>query len=93
MIMDMKEIMTGSLLYPFTGFFKFLVLGFLLIFATFGVILSPMALYFPVNLSVFGLAFVFVLYGYLIRVIDSSFHGFDKLPDFNNVFGLFVEGL
>lgn len=89
----MKEIMRGSLLYPFTGFFKILVLGFLLIFATFGVILSPMALNYPVNLSVFGWVFVFVLYGYLVRVIDSSFHGFDKLPDFNNVFGLFVEGL
>jgi len=43
--------------------------------------------------GLFGLIFGLFVYGYKIRILKYSFAGFEELPDFNNGFDMFVDGI
>lgn len=92
-IMIIREVVRDSLLYPFTSLWNFLVLGILVMFTTIDFLFRFIGLgIFNFNLGIFGLMISLLMYGYLVRIIRSSFTGSDVLPGFGDWKGLLSDG-
>jgi hypothetical protein len=91
--MIIREVVKDSLLYPFTSLGNFLVLGILVMFTTIDFLFKFMGLgIFNFNLGIFGLMISLLMYGYLVRIISSSFTGSNVLPGFGHWKGLLSDG-
>ena len=80
--MSFKEIAVDSLRYPFSDWKRFLNL-FILVF------LSIVFSQFIIIVILFSL----IIGGYLIRIIENTLEGSDKLPEFSNMKKLLMDGL
>ena len=92
--MIIREVVKDSLLYPFTGLGNFLVFGILVMFTTVDFLFWSIGLgIFNFNLGILGLIISLLMYGYLVRIISSSFTGSGVLPGFGDWKGLLGDGL
>lgn len=73
--------------YPSNDWMKVILLGFLSLISLIGVF-TELSLFMVLCLIVLPLPF-----GYLFRIIKTSFSGFDELPEFNNWKSMYFDGL
>lgn len=93
LLMIIREVVKDSLLYPFTRLGNFLVLGILVMLTTIDFLFEFMGLgIFSFNLGLLGLIISLLMYGYLVRIISSSFTGSDVLPGFGDWKDLLSNG-
>ena len=93
--MNMMEIVKDAVRYPFSDWKKFLIYGLIImIFNMFHIVRSLNVTNIDLILlsEIIRSIFVFLLFGYFIRIIKSSLAGNAKLPDFNTWFELFIDG-
>ena len=99
--MKLGEIVKNSIKYPFSDWKNLLIFGILVmlsslnyVFESMGVLQSEGIILILLAIScLFGLIFGLFVYGYEIRILKYSLAGFEELPDFNNGFDLFVDGI
>ena len=95
-IMNMMEIVKDAVRYPFSDWKKFLIYGLIImIFNMFHIVRSLNVTNIDLILlsEIIRSIFVFLLFGYFIRIIKSSLAGNAKLPEFNTWFELFTDGI
>jgi len=96
--MDLSSILKDSVKYPFSDWRKFLILGFIILIVNFSDIFRPNfflntpKIWIMWVLSIIGGLFLFLVKGYLIRIMKFSFTGMLKLPEFNNLVDMFIDG-
>jgi len=99
--MKVWEIVKNSIKYPFSDWKNLLIFGILVmlsslnyVFKSMGVLQSEGITLILLAIScLFGLIFGLFVYGYEIRILKYSFAGFEELPDFNDGFDMFVDGI
>lgn len=99
--MDSISILKDAVKYPFSDWRKFLILGFIILIVNFSDIIRPDSLLNSTNtnlwvtwvLSIIGGLFLFLVKGYLIRIIKFSFEGMLKFPEFKNLEDMFIDGI
>ncbi|MGF7118256.1 DUF4013 domain-containing protein [Methanobacterium oryzae] len=94
--MQIGKIVKDSLKYPFTDWKKFLILGIIiLIYNLSGItdIFGVKNSYIIGILAVIGFIIVFLVNGYLFRVIKLSLDEKAEFPEFNNWINTGIEGL
>ncbi|HTX61325.1 MAG TPA: DUF4013 domain-containing protein [Methanobacterium sp.] len=82
-----KNMLLDAAKYPATDWLKVVLLGFILLVSIMGLL---------TQLNLFTLLFLILLplpFGYLFRIIKTSFNGLDILPDFNSWKEMYWDGL
>jgi hypothetical protein len=93
--MKIGEIVKDSLKYPLSDWKKFLILGIFVVFNSLNFILQS----FGVDrllismLSIVGLLFGVLIFGYELRILKLSLVGDAKLPPFNHWFDIISNGI
>jgi hypothetical protein len=97
--MTIMEIVKDSLRYPFSDWKKILILGIFLVFnsiagekdivSLLGITNATVLWFFLIIGPIIG----FVVYGYLFRIVKSSVIDIEELPEFNEWFGMFKDGI
>ncbi|SCG84817.1 DUF4013 domain-containing protein [Methanobacterium congolense] len=99
--MKIGEIVKNSIKYPFSDWKKLLMFGIIVMMSSLNYIFESMGvlqsegitlILLPIS-CLFGLIFGLFVYGYEIRIFKYSLAGFEELPNFNNGFDLFVDGI
>ena len=99
--MKVGEIVKNSVKYPFSDWKKLLIFGILVMLSSLNSVFESMGFLQSEGITLilltisclFGLIFGLFVYGYEIRILKYSLAGFEELPDFNNGFDLFVDGI
>ena len=93
---EIKEIIHDALRYPLSDWKKLLILGIITVFGTMAFtvkssgITNHILIWF---LLIVGFLIEILIYGYIFRIMKSSFAGLVKLPEFNSLFEMYIEGI
>lgn len=93
---EIKEILHDALRYPSTSWKNVLILGVIAVFtgmAGLTVIAGIRNYAFFELLLIIGFLIGFLVYGYLFRIMKSSFAGSAKLPKFNSLSEMYLDGI
>jgi hypothetical protein len=93
--MKIGEIVKDSLKYPLSDWKKFLILGIFVVFNSLNFILQSLGVdkLLISMLSIVGLLFGVLVFGYEIRILKLSLAGVSKLPPFNHWIELITNGI
>ena len=92
--MKIGTILEDSLRYPLSNLKNLLIFGFILVIADlYAHFLSVNNITLTVVLGILGLIFALISYGYEIKIIKSTLDGYNELPEFNQWFSLFKDGI
>lgn len=94
--MELKEIFKDSIHYPLSDWKKFLILGIIFVLSDIPSLFTSLnvnndtLIFFS---AIIGFIIGLVINGYLFRIIVSSLEDEKRLPEFDNLKGLFEDGL
>jgi hypothetical protein len=93
--MNITGIIRDALKYPLQDWKKILLLGIILLISS---TLVDLAIFVQNNIiigiiTIVGLLLVLFVYGYSLRIINSSLAGNTELPDMNNWINMFISGV
>ena len=97
--MDIDYIVKDSLKYPFSDWKKILILGIIYIFSTIDGAKDIVSLLSITNVTVLWFLLIMgpiigcFVYGYLFRIVKSSVIDVAELPEFNEWFDMFKDGI
>jgi hypothetical protein len=99
--MDITEIVKDAVKYPFSDWKKVLILGIIVMFSTLNYTFQSLGTFQTLGITMillaisglFGLIFGLFVSGYEVKILKSSLTGFAKLPEFNNWFDMFIDGI
>ena len=94
--MNISEIVKDSIKYPFSDWKKILVLGILTAFSglsTLSILLGAKNSVLIGVLGTIGYLNVALILGYSFKIIKSSWAGVTELPEFDNWFEMFTDGI
>jgi len=94
--MNIDEIISDSLRYPFRNWKKILFLGIIILFSNIadsGAILGPLNVVIVYFLVIVGYIIGFFGRGYMFRIMKSTLKDVVGLPNFNNWVEMFIDGI
>ena len=93
--MKVREITKDALKYPRSDWKKYLIFGIIILFANiyqeFGSLTQNSGLL--IALAIIGFIIRLFAFGYLFKIIKASLKGVDKLPEFNNLTYMGIDGV
>ena len=92
--MKIGTILEDSLKYPLSNLKNLLILGFILVIANlYTNFLSVNNITLIAVFGIFGFIFALISYGYEMKIMKSTLEGYNELPEFNQWFSIFKDGL
>ncbi|MBZ2166518.1 DUF4013 domain-containing protein [Methanobacterium spitsbergense] len=91
--MKIGSILEDSLRYPLSNLKNLLIFGIILVIANLYTLFSLNNIVLIVVLGIFGFIFALISYGYEIKIMRSTLEGYNELPEFNQWFSIFIDGL
>ncbi|MBC7118022.1 MAG: DUF4013 domain-containing protein [Methanobacteriaceae archaeon] len=95
--MNIQEIIGDAIKYPASNWRKLITLGILFLLVNSlpllgGLLPAPLLVLIGVSLILMLIPLFFVI-GYAFRVLRTTIAGFDELPEFDKIWGMFIDGL
>ncbi len=99
--MDIGELVQDALRYPFSDWKKILIFGILILIGNIITVITFIGTFLGIkNVAVKILLFIigyiifgFLINGYKFKIIKTSIDGVAELPEFNNWFEIFINGI
>lgn len=95
-IMDISEIISDAIKYPLSDWEKILMLGVIIVISSISSLVSDLGVKNGILLTTLGIVGILVgllVEGYMFRIVRSSLSGISELPNFDEQFGMFKDGL